>query len=82
MSAKQPISTAPTDGRKVTVFWTDADGQENESIAQYRSLDKLKATGGDWDENDAGWWTYTDSSTQRKISPHSWTSNPDAGDDE
>ncbi len=67
MSKKQPISTAPKDGSKVQVFWTDEDGQENESIGQYRSLDRLKATGGQWDETDAGWWIFTDSNTQKKV---------------
>lgn len=81
MSDPKPISTAPLDGRKVTVYWTDADGQENESIAQYRSLDRLKASGGDWDENDAGWWVYVDSGTQKKIEPHSWRA-PGSEDDE
>lgn len=81
MSEKQQIASAPKDGRKVTVFWTDVDGQENESIAQYRSLEKLRASGGEWDENDAGWWIYTDSSTQKKIQPHSWSTRPDDGDD-
>eukprot|EP01132_Coremiostelium_polycephalum_P004396 gene4396-5492_t len=54
MSGRQPIATAPKDGSKVQVFWKDEDGQENESLAQYRSLDRLKATGGQWDETDAG----------------------------
>lgn len=82
MSGKQPISTAPKDGSKVQVFWTDEDGQENESIGQYRSLDRLKATGGQWDETDAGWWIFTDSNTQKKVSPHSWQPATKAGDDE
>lgn len=82
MSGKQPISTAPKDGSKVQVFWTDEDGQENESIGQYRSLDRLKATGGQFDETDAGWWIFTDSSTQKKVSPHSWQPATKAGDDE
>ena len=73
------IDTAPRDGRKVTVVWTDRDGQENESIAQYRSLDRLKSAGGDWDESDAGWWAYIDSDTQKRIEPHSWKA---PGDDE
>ena len=47
MAEPKPIETAPKDGRKVTVLWTDRDGQENETIAQYRSLDRLKLTGGD-----------------------------------
>jgi len=69
---RQPISTAPRDGTKVTVYWTDRDGQENESIAQYRALDRLKASGGSWDEGDAGWWAYVDSDTQKRIQPHAW----------
>ena len=66
------IDTAPKDGRKVTVVWTDRDGQENESIAHYRVLDRLKAAGGDWDESDAGWWAYIDGDTQKRIEPHGW----------
>ena len=73
MADRKPIETAPKDGRKVQVFWTDADGQENESLARYLSLKRLSAAGGEWDENDTGWWTYVDSDTQRRISPHSWT---------
>ena len=72
MSKNQPISTAPKDGSKIQVFWTDEDGQENQSIGQYRSVDRLKAGGGEWDETDAGWWIFTDSQTQKKVSPHSW----------
>lgn len=72
MASKQPIATAPRDGTKMRIFWTDEDGQENESIGQYRSLDRLKATGGQWDEADAGWWIFTDSSTQKKVTPHAW----------
>lgn len=81
MSNRQPISTAPRDGSKVTVYWTDRDGQENESIAQYRSLERLKATGGDWDETDAGWWAFIDGTTQKRIDPHEWNAKPD-GDQE
>ena len=77
MSGRQPISTAPKNGTKVTVYWTDEDGQENESIAQYRSLDRLKATGGDWDEADAGWWTFIDGNTQKRIEPTAWSAHPD-----
>jgi len=82
MAGKQPISTAPKDGSKVTVFWTDEDGQENESIGQYRSLERLKATGGQWDETDAGWWIFTDSNTQKKVSPQSWQPASKSRDDE
>jgi hypothetical protein len=74
MTAIRPISTAPTDGSKVLVVWTDADGQENESLARYRSLDRLKASGGDWDDGDAGWWIFVDSTTQKKVEPHGWKS--------
>jgi hypothetical protein len=57
MADRKPISTAPTDGSKVTVTWKDSDGVLNESIAQYR---------------DGGWWVYIDSSTQKKVEPTSW----------
>ena len=77
MADTRPIATAPTDGRKVTVLWTDADGQENESPARYRSLERLRAAGGDWDEADAGWWVFLDSTTQKKVAPHGWTSGED-----
>ena len=76
---KKPISTAPRDGRKVPVCWTDALGQENESVARYRSTERLRAAGGDWDEADEGWWTFTDSNTQKKIDPHSWLSEQSEG---
>ncbi|MEI5678639.1 MULTISPECIES: hypothetical protein [unclassified Mesorhizobium] len=77
MPNPKPIATAPRNGSKVRVFWTDADGQENESIAQYRSAEMLKALGGEGDETDVGWWAFTDSSTQKKINPHSWASATD-----
>lgn len=80
MTNPQPIATAPKDGRKVTVFWTDRDGQENESIAQYRSLDRLKATGGEWDASDEGWWAYVDGDTLKRIQPHGW--KPPGGEDD
>jgi hypothetical protein len=80
MADRQPISTAPKDGSKVTVYWTDGDGVTNESIAQYRSAERLKALGGDADPNDVGWWAYTDSHTQKKIEPTSW--RPAATDDD
>ncbi len=67
-----PISTAPKDGRKVTVHWTDRDGVENTSIAQYRSAERLKALG-DPDPSDTGWWAYIDGDTQKRIDPHSWS---------
>lgn len=81
MRREAPISTAPKDGRKITVLWTDDDDKQNESIAQYRDLQKLRLSGGDWDENDSGWWTFTDSKTQKKIEPTAWISE-DGNDDE
>ena len=57
MAERRPISTAPKDGTRITVYWTDSDGVANESIARW---------------NDGAWWTYTDSSTQKKIDPASW----------
>jgi hypothetical protein len=80
MSQRRHIDTAPKDGRKVRVFWTNADGEESESVARYRDLDLLKRAGGDWDEADAGWWTFTDSRTQRRIEPTAWVAED--GDDE
>ncbi len=86
MDKPQAIASAPRDGRKVTVLWTDRDGQENETIAQYRSLEQLRLSGGDWDESDAGWWAYVDSDTQKRIEPHGWrapgTDGDDRGDDD
>jgi hypothetical protein len=75
--AKKPIETAPKDGSKVEVCWTDRDGQENQSVARYRSIERLRAAGGDWDEADAGWWTFIDGETQKKILPHAWISGGD-----
>jgi hypothetical protein len=72
MAARRPIDTAPKDGRKVRVFWTSEDGEESESIARYRSLDRLKRAGGDWDAADEGWWTFLDGRTQRRIEPTAW----------
>jgi len=72
---------SPKDGRKITVVWTDDDDQRNESIAQYRTLAQLQAGGGEWDEADTGWWTFTDSKTQRKIEPTAWISETDDDED-
>ena len=66
----KPISTAPTDGRKVMVKWRDRAGVENNSIARYRS-------GGD----ESGWWTFVDSETQKRIEPHSWTTLDEESED-
>ncbi len=57
MADSKPISTAPTDGSKVSVLWRDSDGVVSQSIGQYR---------------DGGWWVYTDSNTQKKVEPTSW----------
>ena len=67
MPARQPISTAPKDGSRITVFWTDSDGVANESIAR-------------WDQEDGAWWTYTDSNTQKKIEPTAW--RPSSADED
>lgn len=67
MADRKPISTAPTDGSKVTVQWKDGNGVINESIAQYR---------------DAGWWTYIDSDTQKRVEPTSWRPTSKNSDDE
>lgn len=72
MAGRRPIDTAPKDGSSVRVFWTNADGEESESIARYRSLDKLRLAGGDWDDADAGWWIFTDGHTQRRVEPTAW----------
>ncbi|MBU0584497.1 MAG: hypothetical protein KKB66_19765 [Alphaproteobacteria bacterium] len=80
MSGERPIATAPMDGSKVTVLWRDRDEQENRSIAQYRSVQRLKPTGGDWDETDEGWWAFVDSDTQIRVEPHSW--KPDGPDED
>jgi hypothetical protein len=72
VAERQPIATAPRDASKVTVYWTDADGVDNESVAQYRDPARLAACGGDWDSGDAGWWVFIDGQTQRRVEPHSW----------
>ena len=73
----RPIDTAPRDGTKVTVHWTDRDGRESTSIAQYRLAAQLRRAGGDWDQADEGWWTYVDSDTQIRIDPHGWSTPED-----
>ncbi len=82
MSKMRSIDTAPRDGSKVTVVWTDRDGQDNRSIAQYRSLERLKPTGGDWDDTDAGWWAFVDSDTQIRVTPHGWKPAGETDDEE
>ncbi|PRD41813.1 hypothetical protein C5748_19335 [Phyllobacterium phragmitis] len=77
MRKKLPISTAPMNGTKIIVLWTDDDERENETVARYHSLAQLKAGGGDWDEADTGWWIFTDSRTQKKIDPAAWISGND-----
>jgi len=68
MAERQPISTAPKDGTRVTVYWTDGEGVMNESIAR-------------WSAEDKSWWAFTDGSTQKKIEPASWRPSS-GGDDE
>lgn len=80
MGERRPISTAPVDGSKVTVVWTDFDGRENESPGRYRSLPTLRAAGGDWDESDEGWWVSIDSSTQKRVEPTGWVSDSEEED--
>lgn len=81
MAKRLPIATAPKDGRNVRVFWTNADGEENESIARYRSLDRLRRSGGDWDKADEGWWTFTDGHTQIRVEPTAWAAEGDGDED-
>lgn len=48
MRKQLPISTAPQDGRTVTILWTDFDGQINDllhAIVSFPSYRKLVATG-------------------------------------
>ncbi|MCC6204165.1 MAG: hypothetical protein IT533_04185 [Hyphomicrobiales bacterium] len=69
-----PISTAPTDGRKVMVQWRDRDGVENTGWAQYLS--------GSGDPQGAGWWTYVDSDTMKRVQPHGWSDQAEEEGDE
>lgn len=79
MAERQPIGSAPRDGRQVTVYWTDGDGVENESQARYRAEARPKGAAPDWNDGDAGWWAFVDSDTQKRVRPHSWRPT---GDDE
>lgn len=81
MPARKPINTAPKDGRSVRIFWTDIDGQQNESIGRYRSVERLRKAGGDWDDGDEGWWVFTDGKTQKKVEPDAWASGDDVEDE-
>ncbi len=67
MADRQPISSAPRDGTRVTVYWTDGDGVMNESI-------------GRWDSEDSAWWVYTDGHTKKKVEPTTW--RPASSEDE
>jgi hypothetical protein len=82
MARRLPIDSAPKDGRKVRVFWTDAAGVESESVARYRDVARLRRGGGDWDDADAGWWTFTDGHTQQRIEPTAWAAECDDEDEE
>ena len=81
MPRRRPIETAPRDGSSVRVFWTNEDGEESASIARYRSLERLKRAGGDWDTADEGWWIFIDGRTQRRVEPTAWVVEDDADDD-
>ncbi len=72
MSTKRPISTAPKDGSKVTIVWTDGDGVENRSVGQYRAVGLLNGVAGQWDAADEGWWVFTDDDTQKRVHPDAW----------
>lgn len=81
MPRPKPIATAPKDGRKVRLLWTDADGQQNESMGRFRSLEQVKAAGGDWDVADAGWWVFTDGNTQKRVDPTGWVADVEDDDE-
>jgi len=78
MATRRPISTAPRDGTRVRLVWTDRDGQENEAPGRYHSAERLRRSGGDWDASDEGWWVFVDSATLNRIDPQEWVT----GDDE
>lgn len=82
MAQARPMATAPRDGTKVRVLWTDRDGQENESLGQYRDPSRLTGAGGQWDDGDAGWWVFVDGETQKRVQPHGWLSATDGDEDE
>ena len=81
MAKRLPMETAPKDGRNVRVFWTNSDGVESQSVARYRGLERLKRTGGDWDQADEGWWTFTDGHTQIRIEPTAWAAEGEEDDE-
>jgi hypothetical protein len=66
------MSSAPRDGSKIIVFWNGRDGQQSQSIAQYRSPDMLERSGLEWDAADVGWWTFIDADTQKRVEPLAW----------
>ncbi len=72
----KPIDNAPKDGSDVRVQWRDRDGVENTSIAHYRAA----RPGGD--PSEAGWFTYVDSDTLKRIQPHSWAGGAAAEDED
>ena len=69
---RRTMESAPRDGRTLRVFWTNEYGEESLALARYRSLDRLRLAGGDWDAADEGWWTFIDGRTQRRIEPEAW----------
>ena len=54
--------------------WGDRDGGENTGWAQYLS--------GSGDPQGAGWWTYVDSDTMKRVQPHGWSDKAEEGGDE
>ncbi len=82
MPQRRSIDTAPKDGSKVRVFWTNEDGEESESIARYRSLAQLRQAGGDWDAADEGWWIFVDGHTQRRVEPTGWAAEGDESEED
>lgn len=81
MLKRRPIETAPRDGSRVRVFWTNEDGEESESIARYHSVDRLRRAGGDWEEADEGWWIFVNGHTQRRVEPTAWVTADEEEDD-
>lgn len=81
MPERKPMASAPMDGTKISVFWIDRHGQENQSIAQYRSPDMLERSGAEWDAADVGWWTFVDADTQKRVNPAAWLPKDDDEED-
>lgn len=76
INERQPIDTAPKDGRNIIVFWCDETDQEYAAIAWFRTWVEVCDLGGDWKPDDEGWWTYINSHTQEMIHPTHWIPLP------